>query len=273
MFINNYIYLIISSGDRVGFGYVHDGCGECADCLAGRHYFCKVAPRNYGLTDHDQGSFATSAIWPDTLLHQIPENMDSAEAAPFMCAGQTVFTPMIRYGMKAGDCVGIIGIGGLGHLAIGFASKLGAEVAVFSSSENKKEEALSLGATEFWVTSELKTKKPEKKLDFLIITANTHPDWSAFLELMAPQSHIIVNQLTTDDMVIPFLPFILKEISIHSMLTATPEQVETMLHFAADHGVRPIIEQFPMTEEGIAQAVDKLSTGQIRYRGVLTASA
>jgi D-arabinose 1-dehydrogenase-like Zn-dependent alcohol dehydrogenase len=199
--------------------------------------------------------------------------MLSAEAAPFMCAGQTVFTPMIRYGIKAGDRVGIIGIGGLGHLAIGFASKLGAEVAVFSSTENKRKEALSLGATEFFVTSELKTKKPEKKLDFLIITANTHPDWLTFIDLMAPQSHIILNQLTPDDMVIPFLPFILKEISINSQLTATPEEVETMLHFAADHGVKPLIEEFPMTEEGVALAIEKLMTGKIRYRGVLTAPA
>jgi D-arabinose 1-dehydrogenase-like Zn-dependent alcohol dehydrogenase len=262
-----------SSGDRVGFGYVHDGCGECERCLAGMHFFCEVAPRNYGLTDHDQGSFATSAIWPETLLHKIPDNMSSAEAAPFMCAGQTVFTPMIRYGIKAGDRVGIIGIGGLGHLAISFASKLGAEVVVFSSSENKKKEALSLGATEFWVTSELKTKKPEKKLDFLIITANTHPDWPTFLDLMGPQSHIILNQLTTDDMVIPYLSLILKEISIHSMLTATPEQVDTMLQFAADNGVHPITEEFPMNEDGVAQAIDKLLTGKIRYRGVLTTSA
>jgi D-arabinose 1-dehydrogenase-like Zn-dependent alcohol dehydrogenase len=94
-----------------------------------------------------------------------------------MCAGQTVFTPLIRHGVKAGHRVGVIGIGGLGHLAIGFASKLGAEVVVFSSTENKRKEALELGASEFWVTKDLTTKRPEKNLDYLIITATGHPDW------------------------------------------------------------------------------------------------
>jgi D-arabinose 1-dehydrogenase-like Zn-dependent alcohol dehydrogenase len=114
--------------------------------------------------------------------HLFNIGLSSAEAAPFMCAGQTVFTPMLRYGVKAGDRVGIIGIGGLGHLAIGFASKLGAEVVVFSSTENKREEALKLGATEFWVTKELKEgNRPEKGLDFLIGTGTGHPEWATYV--------------------------------------------------------------------------------------------
>jgi D-arabinose 1-dehydrogenase-like Zn-dependent alcohol dehydrogenase len=90
---------------------------------------------------------------------------------------------------------------------------------------------------------------------------------------MAPQSHIILCTLTTDDMVVPFLPFMLKEISIHAMLTATAEQVDVMLNFAAEKGVKPIIEEFPMTEDGVKVAVGKLVSGKIRYRGVLTAEA
>jgi D-arabinose 1-dehydrogenase-like Zn-dependent alcohol dehydrogenase len=96
-----------------------------------------------------------------------------------MCAGITVFPPMVRYGVKQRDRIGVIGIGGLGHLAIGFAAKLGAEVVVFSSTENKRKEAMELGASEFWVTKDLKTTKPEKTLDYLIVTATGHPDWTS----------------------------------------------------------------------------------------------
>jgi D-arabinose 1-dehydrogenase-like Zn-dependent alcohol dehydrogenase len=110
-------------------------------------------------------------------LHLIPESISSADAAPFMCAGMTVFTPMLKHGVKEGDRVGVIGIGGLGHLAISFAANLGAEVVVFSSREDKRQEAMELGAKEFYVTKELAEKKPQKGLDYLFITASGHPDY------------------------------------------------------------------------------------------------
>jgi D-arabinose 1-dehydrogenase-like Zn-dependent alcohol dehydrogenase len=165
-------------GDRAGFGYVHDGCGECDTCKEGDYFYCKVAPRQYGTQDFDQGSFSSFVVWPDTNLHKIPDAMASAEAAPFLCAGLTVFTPMVKYGVKPGHRVGVIGIGGLGHLAIGFAAKLDAEVVVFSGTENKRKEAMELGASEFWVTKDLKTTKPEKPLDYLVVTSSVLPDWS-----------------------------------------------------------------------------------------------
>ena len=151
--------------------------GSCDACKKGDCFYCQVAPRQYGNQDLDQGSFASFAVWPDTNLHKIPDAISGAEAAPFMCAGATVFPPMVKYGIKPGHRVGVIGIGGLGHLAIAFAAKLGAEVVVFSSTENKRKEAMDLGASEFWVTKDLDTKKPEKLLDYLVVTATGHPDW------------------------------------------------------------------------------------------------
>jgi D-arabinose 1-dehydrogenase-like Zn-dependent alcohol dehydrogenase len=165
-------------GDRVGFGYFHGGCGNCEFCKIGNQYYCENAPRSYAAQDLDQGSFSSFTIWPDTNIYRIPEALSSADAAPLLCAGITVFTPMLKFGVKAGHRVGIIGIGGLGHLAVKFASKLGAEVVVFSSSESKRKEALALGASEFWVSKELGERKPEKGLDYLIVTAAGHPDWS-----------------------------------------------------------------------------------------------
>ncbi|KAF2099673.1 GroES-like protein [Rhizodiscina lignyota] len=259
-------------GDRVGFGYVRDGCGECDHCKAGDIYYCDMGARMYGVSDFDQGSFADYATWPDTNLHKIPDNIPSAVAPPFLCAGMTVFTPMRNYGIKPGHRVGIIGIGGLGHIAIQFAAKLGAEVVVFSGSENKRKEAMDLGAKEFWVTKDLAdNKKPEKGLDYLLITATKHPDWATFFDLMNPFGDVILLGLTTEDLVIPYFPLMLREISIHGSLSSKPKQIDEMLAFASEHGVRPIVEEFPMTEEGAAQAIDKLVSGTIRYRGVLKA--
>lgn len=168
----------------MGFGYVKDGCGRCKYCIEGDYFYCQIAPRNYGLTDHDQGSFSNFAVWTDTNLHKIPDNISSAEAAPFFCAGLTVFTPMVRYGIQPSHHVGVIGIGGLGHLAIQFAAKLGAHVTVFSSNESKRQEALELGASEFLLSKDLKTKSTHVNLDYLVITATGHPDWEALVLIL-----------------------------------------------------------------------------------------
>lgn len=135
---------------------------------------CLNGGRFYEGTDFDQGSFASHAVWPETLVHRVPAALTDAEAAPLFCAGQTVFMPLLRH-VTPGDRVGVVGIGGLGHLAIQFASKWGCEVVAFSGSERKKAEAFSLGATEFVLGNDLKL---EKKLDHLFVTTSKHPKWA-----------------------------------------------------------------------------------------------
>lgn len=115
---------------------------------------------------------------PQSHVSKIPDEIDLEVAAPFLCAGQTVMTPLLRRGVKKGDRIGIVGIGGLGHLAIQFASKMGGEVVVFSGTESKREEAIGFGAKEFYVAKDLETTKPEKGLDALLVTTAKHPDWA-----------------------------------------------------------------------------------------------
>jgi len=132
----------------------------------------------YGFADHDQGAFASHAVWKAAFLFHIPDVISSSDAAPLMCAGATVFNVMYLHNIRPTDRVGVIGIGGLGHLAIQFAARMGCEVVVFSGTESKREEAKSLGATEFYVTkgaSKLEVKKPIKHL---IITTSQFPDWN-----------------------------------------------------------------------------------------------
>ena len=114
-------------------------------------------------------------MFPDTAFYHIPEGLTSEQAAPLMCAGKTVITPMLQYGIKKGDRVGVVGIGGLGHLAIQFAAKLGAEVVVISSNDSKREEAVKLGASEFHLVQNL---KQIKGIDYLLVTANKHLEWA-----------------------------------------------------------------------------------------------
>jgi D-arabinose 1-dehydrogenase-like Zn-dependent alcohol dehydrogenase len=183
----------------------------------------------------------------------------------------TVFTPMKKFGVGEGSRVGIAGIGGLGHLAIQFASKMGAQVVVFSTSENKREEAMKFGAAEFYVSSNLTSSKPEKGLDFLVVTGTKFPDWDVFFPLLNHHAQILLVGFSPEQLTLPFWPLMMKEVSVHGCLTSTPSEFAAMLEFAAEHDVRPLIEEFPMTETGVAQAVEKLEKGTIRYRGVLVA--
>ena len=143
----------------------------------GMEQFCSKAQK-YGVADLDEGSFGSHVIWDADMLSEIPLGLDLKHAAPLMCAGATVWTALTMYGLKPGDRVGIQGIGGLGHLAIQFAAKLGCEVSVLSSSESKKSEATELGATDFYVMKDNLELPTQKKINHLLICGSGNPDYS-----------------------------------------------------------------------------------------------
>lgn len=162
----------------MGIGYARAGCGHCKYCLEGYHYFCVNEPLNFSTQGFDQGAFSSHSVWPETRLVKIPDEIPSEYAGPLMCAGQTVFLPFYRNNIRAWDTVGIVGIGGLGHLAIQFAAKMGCKVVVFSGSESKRDEAMQLGANEFYTSEQLKS--PDMKQGFithLLVTTSVLPDW------------------------------------------------------------------------------------------------
>jgi D-arabinose 1-dehydrogenase-like Zn-dependent alcohol dehydrogenase len=165
----------LKKGDRVGWGYEHDSCGHCQQCLTGKETFCEERAM-YGEADLDQGSFASHAVWREAFLFQIPDNISDKDAAPLMCGGATVFNALKMYDIQPTDRVGVMGVGGLGHLAIQFADKMGCDVVVFSGTESKKEEATKLGAKEFVA---MKGKKEldlqGKKINCLLVTTSAQP--------------------------------------------------------------------------------------------------
>jgi len=158
---------------------VRGGCGYCADCLLGYTWFCANSPNNYSMQGHDTATWSSQSVLPATRLAKIPEAIPSEFAGPLMCAGQTVFIPLARTDVRPWHTVGVVGIGGLGHLAIQFAAKMGCKVVVFSGTANKRDEAFKLGASEFYTADDL--KKPDMKKHFvnhLLVTTSQLPDWA-----------------------------------------------------------------------------------------------
>lgn len=160
-------------GERAGGGYHRDSCGHCNYCLSGQDIWCYE--RNvFGEKDYNNGTFGEYYVGKETYLHKIPEGLASEHAAPLQCAGATTYNALVQV-VKPGDRVGILGIGGLGHLAIQFARKLGTEVIVFSTSRTKEEEARQLGASEFYLLDEL--EKLQKPVSTLVVAGSKYPDW------------------------------------------------------------------------------------------------
>ncbi|KAL9105243.1 MAG: hypothetical protein Q9227_009544 [Pyrenula ochraceoflavens] len=153
----------------------HEGVGVVK--AIGYDFHCENGGKIHGVTDFDQGTFATHSVWPETRLVPIPESIPSLEAAPLLCAGQTVFVPFIRDKILPTESIGIIGIGGLGHLNISIAAAWGCHVTVLSSTESKKEEAMRLGAHEFVNIKKSEAIQVKRKIDRLFVTTSAQPDW------------------------------------------------------------------------------------------------
>ncbi|KIJ66884.1 hypothetical protein HYDPIDRAFT_180557 [Hydnomerulius pinastri MD-312] len=259
-------------GERAGWGYLHGSCLHCEECLSGNEIFCEEHEL-YGETDLDQGGFGSHAIWKAAFLFHIPDSIPSVHAAPLMCAGSTVFNAMEMHGVRPTERVGILGIGGLGHLAIQFAAKMGCEVVVFSGTPGKEAEAKALGATEFVVTKGPDALKNVKPIKHLYVTTSVMPDWQQFVPIFAPHTVIYPMTLSYDNFSIPYFPLLLKGMRIQGTICPSRGIHVKMLRFVAQHKVEPTVQEFPLTVEGIEEAMGKLDKGDVRYRAVLVAES
>ncbi|KAK9449659.1 NADP-dependent alcohol dehydrogenase C 2 [Limtongia smithiae] len=259
---------LVKVGDRVGFGWNHFFCGKCEPCLVGHDIYCHNK-REYGADDKDIGSFSSGVTWDEKSLYVIPEGIPSAEAAPLMCGGVTVWSVLASYGIKPYERVGIVGVGGLGHLAIQFAAKMGCEVVVFSGTESKREESLAFGATEFHATSGLKDLSHIKKVKHLLMTANAQPDYSLFSSVVDFMGAIYVLTVSFGTTPVPMLTLLANGIKIQGSSGASRSEIIKMLDFAARHKVFPKIMTYPLTKGGATEAMSTLRQGKMRYRGVL----
>ncbi|OAL19713.1 hypothetical protein AYO22_09519 [Fonsecaea multimorphosa] len=229
----------------------------------------KLSDLRFGTANLDQGCFGTGVAWDVSTLFKIPDEISSESAGPLMCGGATVWGPLYEQGFKAGDRIGIVGIGGLGHLAIQFVSKMGMEAVVFSGTESKKEEAFQFGAKEFYATKGVTKFEGIEPVDGLLITTSVLPDLSLYLPVLAPYAKIFPLTISMDSLPVPAMPLVIYGYSIIGSGGAQPQSIQAMLRFAAQHSIKPVTEKFPMTQKGVTDAMKKLDEGSVRYRGVL----
>ena len=255
-------------GYGVGMGWMYKHCGYCRECLRGRTFTC-MNIEQFGTAQQDTGCFGTALTRDVSWLLKIPDAIPSEYAGPLTCGGATVWGPLYEHDLKAGDRIGVIGVGGLGHLAIQFASKMGMEVVVFSRTDSKKQEALDFGASEFVATQGVEKFDGIRPIDHLIVTTSQLPNFPLFFPILRPAAKIFPLTISTDNASIPMLPFTIQNIRLMGSTGAQKWSTEIMMDFAARHGIKPKIEKFPMTQKGITEAMQKLNDGKMRYRGVV----
>lgn len=256
----------LTLGQRVGIGWNSGSCMCCRQCMSGSHNLCpKAQPTIVG----HRGGFANHirAHWAWAL--PLPEKLNYREAGPLLCGGITVFTPIAMYA-KPTHRVGIIGIGGLGHMAVKFAASYGCDVTAFTSSESKFDEAKGFGANH---VVESRNSDAIRKLagtfDLLISTVNVPLDWSVLIDALAPNGRLHTVGAVLEPIPVPAFPIIMGQKSVSGSPTGSPVQMGDMLDFAARHGITPQTEHFPMSK--INDAFARLESGKARYRIVLDA--
>ncbi|MBT9459415.1 MAG: NAD(P)-dependent alcohol dehydrogenase [Burkholderiaceae bacterium] len=254
-------------GQRVGIGWHTSSCTHCQSCLGGEQNLCaKRQPTIMGR----HGGFAESLRAHWSWAVPIPDGLDPASAGPLMCGGGTVFLPFVIHSVKPTDRVGVVGIGGLGHLAVKFARAWGCEVTAFTSSPSKREEALALGAHKTLSSVDLKELKAAAgSLDFLLITVGASLEWDALINTLAPKGRMHLVGVVTDKMSLRSGSLLSWQRGLSASPTPSPTVLAKMLEFSARHGIAPQVERFPMSR--VNEAVEHLRSGKARYRVVLDA--
>ena len=252
-------------GQRVGLGWQSNSCGVCEWCLRGLENLC---PDAEGTCVHRHGGYADRVRANARFVIPIPEALGSEQTAPLLCGGITVYSPMRTHGINPSSRVGIVGIGGLGHLALQFARVFGARVTAFSTSAAKEKEARALGADDFVNSRESKAMKEiAGSLDFILNTANADQDWGTYLQALRPTGTLCFVGVPPSPVSVHAFPLISGMRSMSGNPTGSPYGLREMLDVAARHGVKATTELFPMTKAN--EAIEKVKKNKVRYRAVL----
>jgi uncharacterized zinc-type alcohol dehydrogenase-like protein len=253
-------------GQAVGIGWNAGSCMHCRPCRSGQQHLCAQAlPTIVGRP----GGFASRVRAHWLWAIPLPDQLGRAEAGPLLCGGITVFSPLAMHA-KPSYRVGIVGIGGLGHMGVKFAAAYGCEVVAFTSSESKFDEARGFGAHH--VVSSRDSADIHKlagTIDLLIVTVNVPLDWNALVATLAPNGRMHVVGAILEPIPVGAMPLIMGQRAVSGSPTGSPVSIETMLDFAARHRITPQNEHYPMSR--INDAFERLDSGKARYRIVLDA--
>lgn len=274
----------IKVGDRVGVGAAASSCGSCGRCEDENEQYCKDGVATYNAIDSfsdnyvTQGGYSSHSIADEQFVFPIPEALDSVSAAPLMCAGLTVYSPLVRNTahLKRTPVVAVIGIGGLGHLALQFAKALGAEVWAFSRTSSKKDEALGFGASDFIATQEDKDwdKTCHDKFDLILNCASRVDGFvlDKYLSCLKVDGRFVSVGLppVKDSFEVNPFSFLSNGGSFGSSLLGSKTEALDMLKLAAEKGIKPMVEEIPISEENCEAALTRCDKGDVRYRFVFT---
>ncbi len=254
----------LKEGDRVGIGWQGRSCMKCEWCLRGEEHLC-IDIVNAG-TWVPYGGFSSSVIADSRFAYPLPEGMPSEFAAVLLCAGVTVYSPLRTCTRDSDLEVGVVGIGGLGHLAIQFAHAMGFKVTAISSSKRKKEEALGFGAERFISLDDKKAlERLEFGLDILMITASSGVKWEEMLMILKKKGTLVLLGFPT----VNFHPrdLVSHELSIIGSFLGNRKVMQEMLVFAQEQGIKPMIELMPMSQ--VNKAIERVRENKAHYRIVL----
>jgi uncharacterized zinc-type alcohol dehydrogenase-like protein len=263
-------------GDRVGVGCMVDSCGECANCRKGEEQYClRGNTLTYGSIDQDgrltQGGYSTHIVVTENFVLKIPEGVDLDAAAPLLCAGITTYSPLRHWGAGPGKKVAVIGLGGLGHMAVKLAHAMGAEVTVLSQSLKKREDALRLGADHYHATGDPDTFETlAGSFDLIINTVSARIDLDAYLALLALDGTLVNVGAPAEPLSLSVFSLIMGRRSFAGSLIGGIRETQEMLDFCAAHHLGAEIEVIPADK--INDAYERVLASDVRYRFVIDTS-
>jgi uncharacterized zinc-type alcohol dehydrogenase-like protein len=251
-------------GDRVGIGWQGRSCMQCEWCLQGEEHLCLDIVEAGTWTPY--GGFSSSVAVDSRFAYRLPEPMPSEVAAVLMCAGIAVYSPLRAYAEGSSSRVGVVGVGGLGHLAIQFAHAFGCEVTAISSSPEKEEEARSLGADHFIVSADKTAMRQAMlTLDLLLCSVHSGVDWDYLLATLKKRGRLIL--LGFPELSLDSINLVARELSVTGSFLGNRSRMREMLAFAQEHGITPQVESMPMSQ--VNEAIRCVRENRARYRIVL----
>ncbi len=258
--------LDLKVGDRVGIGWQGRSCMKCEQCLRGDVHLCRDID-TCGVW-YPFGGFSTSVPVEERFAFRLPDSLPDADAAALMCAGMTVYNALRSMASAPSKKVGIVGVGGLGHLAIQFAHALGCEVTALSTSSSKRDEAVAFGADRFVLLGDKdEMKKLNTSLDLVLYTGSAQVDWTRLILTLRWRGRLALAGFAPVPVSFDPLEVIARELSIVGAFLSRPEVTREMFAFTQTHGIQPKVELMPM--DRVNEAMQKLRENRARYRIVL----
>lgn len=260
-------------GDRVGVGCMVDSCGKCVHCNDGEEQYClEGMTGTYGSVDrygqYTQGGYSSHIVVTEEFVVKIPDNIALDAAAPLLCAGITTYSPLRHWGAAPGKKIAVVGLGGLGHMAVKFAHAMGSEVTVLSQSLKKKEDGLKLGASAYYATSDPETfKQLAGTFDLIINTVSAQIDMNAYLSLLAVDGTLVNVGAPAEPLPVQVFSLIGKRRSFAGSSIGGIRETQEMLDFCAEHNITPEIEV--ISADRIDEAWERVMKSDVKYRFVI----